>query len=52
VVVEHTKLDYQTRAGLSEEAVRAVNVAFLGLVSDGKEPADEFCAAEFKSDWH
>ena len=41
-VVEHTKLACQTLAGLSaEEAVRMVNAAFLGLPSDGKEPAYE-----------
>jgi hypothetical protein len=41
-VVEHTKLPCQTLAGLSaEEAVRMVNAAFLGLPSDGKQPAYE-----------
>ena len=41
-MVEHTKLPCQTLAGLSaEEAVRMVNAAFLGLPSDGKEPAYE-----------
>jgi enediyne biosynthesis protein E3 len=41
-VVEHTKLACQMLAGLSaEEAVRMVNAAFLGLPSDGKEPAYE-----------
>jgi hypothetical protein len=39
---KHTKLACQTLAGLSaEEAVRTVNAAFLGLPSDGKEPAYE-----------
>jgi hypothetical protein len=41
-VLERTKLDYQTLAGLSaEEAVRMMNAAFLGMSSDGKDPADE-----------
>jgi enediyne biosynthesis protein E3 len=41
-VVEHTKLACQTLVGLSaEEAVHMVNAAFLGLSSDGKEPAYE-----------
>jgi hypothetical protein len=42
MVVEHTKLPCQTLAGLSaEEAVRMLNAAFLGLSSDGKQPAYE-----------
>jgi len=41
-MVEHTTLAGQTLAGLSaEEAVRMVIAAFLGLPSDGKEPAYE-----------
>jgi hypothetical protein len=41
-VVEYTNLACQTRAGLSaEEAVRMESAAFLGLPSDGKEPAYE-----------